>query len=195
MLNRFATPLSRLYSACSARQGSFLPASKWCPFKSIAFQIVLIQNGELTVQKFLNVGSKSLIHDDMPKRDPPTLYPTDVTTMIVKSAILFWSRLWHRNSPMEHTLTNSALTKGEVYKRRIVFRLAPRSGQDLFKTSKISFWNHLSTSLEHTKIYNPFQNISHRSESGEKGDERRGEFRFCLPNHQKWNLDTILPLR
>ena len=100
MLNKFATPLSRLYSACCARQGSFLPASKWCPFKSITFQNVIIQNGELTVQKFPNVGSKSLIHDDMPKRDPPTLYPTDVTTMIVKSAILFWSRLWHRNSPM-----------------------------------------------------------------------------------------------
>ena len=72
---------------------------------------------------------------------------------------------------LEHALTNSVLTKGEMYKRRIVFRLAPRAGQELLKTSKISFWNHLSTPLEHTKLYNPFQNISSRSELGQKGDE------------------------
>ena len=72
---------------------------------------------------------------------------------------------------LEHALTNSVLTKGEVYKRRIVLRLAPRAGQELFKTSKNSFWNHLSTPLEHTKLCNPFQNISSRSELGQKGDE------------------------
>ena len=40
---------------------------------------------------------------------------------------------------LEHALTNSVLTKGEVYKRRIVFHLAPRAGRELFKTSKITF--------------------------------------------------------
>ena len=40
---------------------------------------------------------------------------------------------------LEHALTNSALTKGEVYKRRIVFRLAFGAGRELFKTPKNSF--------------------------------------------------------